>query len=167
MSNNRQRRVGRRVGTFYDWFKKHPDQPITLAELCDIHQCQPGKLSSEAILDVRECAEADGWEFPPAVPANGQTYVLTHNPKFGIDPALHMGAIKLGVERREGRLTDFVIGDRDKLSPVDRPYADTFAAAAKFEAVTLAAADEFRRDMVTQGIASRRDLRQASADNGA
>lgn len=94
--NARDRRVSRRRDAIYSYFRTHPDEPITLRDVCQAIGCDAGKTSRSAIPGVRRLAEEDGWHFPPAVPANGMSYVLTTDPTWLIDPALHMGRLRQG-----------------------------------------------------------------------
>jgi hypothetical protein len=78
--NSRQLRTERRAAAFYNHFQDHPEELLSLADVCGAIGCAPGKLSRAAMRKTRVLAEADGWWFPPAVPATLFRYVLTRDP---------------------------------------------------------------------------------------
>jgi hypothetical protein len=161
--NGRQRRVQRRRDALYAFFQQHIDEPFSLAEACAQIGCSAGATSKAAIPGLRSLAESDGWHFPPAVPAGGHRYVLTKNPAFLIDPAIHIGRTGLGIRARETKLVDGIRDGRDRLPPAERPVASALLAAADFQRKVMQDADEFLSTVTKELVSSRREQRGVDA----
>lgn len=158
--NSRNRRIIRRAEALYAFFIIHAEEMFTLAEACAELGCSPGNTSRAAIGHVRKWAIADGWWFPPAVPATDMRYVLTKNPSKLIDPVLHMGRIVSGVQRTETELLDNIREHQDDLPAEDRPIASARLAVFDFQQEVLQSMDKVTRKLVDTRREERRKVSQ-------
>lgn len=158
--NTREKRIRRRAEALYKFFQNHTDESFTMAEACAGIGASPGKRSSAAMRHVRNWAEADGWFFPPAVPAAGFRYVLTKDVNNLPDPALHMARIEVGVRKRKQSLLDGIRSGRKNLTSDVRPVAAALMAAEDFERDILERAHKFTEEVTRDLIATRREQRQ-------
>lgn len=151
--------LDQRAQVIYDYLKLHQGERFTMAQLCKKLGLQPSGKTQAAIRRARDMATDDGLHFPPAVPANKFTYTVTSLPGDALDPTLHMGRIRAGVQAREDVGYDFMSAHEKEVPRELRPIVKSALAIRHSTRQALAATQRAFDDMVVELVKIRRDDR--------
>lgn len=148
-----------RAVVIYAFLRNHLGERYTLEKLCQKLGLRPGTRTRAAIRRARDLATADGLHFPPAVPANGCTYVVTELAEDAIDPALHMSRIEAGARKRADNGFEFMRKEEKTLPREWRPSIKGYIALRDEQRRSQAAQQRILDDMVVEIAQARREAR--------
>jgi len=154
-------RVDERAHRIYDFLVARLGAGFTLIELCRGLGIRPGSTTTAAIRRARDLATEAGQHFPPAVPANGQRYMVTQDPGDALDPTLHMGRIGQGVQVREQVGIDFMEREMRAMPADLKPIAAFYLKAQKTKQRAAAELQKAADDMVVDLVKLRRSQRDS------
>ncbi|MGH9251972.1 MAG: hypothetical protein ACRD0W_21010 [Acidimicrobiales bacterium] len=153
-------RVENRAHLIYDFLVAHLGSGFTIAELCKHLRINNGATTRAAITRARDLATEAGLHFPPAVPQNGQRYMVTKLAEDAVDPTLQMGRIGAGVRHRGDVGYAFIKRERAALPPELRPLVTAWLEVKDQAERSAAAIQRSFDDMVLAVVKARRDSRK-------
>lgn len=154
-------RVENRAQMIYAHLMLHRNQPYTMPQLCKALGINGGSTTRAAIRRARDLATEAGYHFPPAVPANGQTYTVTDLAEKALDPSLHMARIETGVRERKENGIEFMRRERTKLPADLRPVVDMHLIIHDAAREALGTIQRAADDMVVNLVKARREQRDS------
>lgn len=152
-------RVENRAQMIYNFLVLRIGEGFELNDLCQSLHIEPGSTTRNAIRRAREIATEAGYHFPPAVPQNGQKYMVTNLPQDALDPSLHMARIEMGVRERKEDGIEFMRRERSKLPPDLRPVVDMHLTVYDAARQALGTIQKAADDMVVGLVKARRETK--------
>lgn len=154
-------RVDDRARRIYEFLKANLNRPFLIGDLLAAVDLHDSQTTRAAIRRARGFAADDGLCFPVACPANGKTYCVTDEPSVVVDPALHLGAIAIGVGVRKDVHDEFMRERMSKLSPAERALVHVLEKWGATERAHRQVQGEFLTAMVAMRHEGRRQADDA------
>ena len=153
-------RVQNRAELIHNFLAANINTGYTKPELLAELNLQAGSTTEAAIRRARGMAAEAGLHFPPAVPANGNRYMVTGLAENALDPTVHMGRIETGVRRRKESGVEFMRRERANLPPDLRPVVDMYITVEDATTSALSTIRKAGDEMVVAIAKARSDQRK-------